>query len=41
MSSFKTQPVVWVMHAGALGDWVLTWPLLRTRGRSGAHVVAV
>jgi hypothetical protein len=29
------------MHAGALGDWVLIWPLLRALARGGAHVVAV
>lgn len=29
------------MHAGALGDWVLIWPLLRALGRGGAQVVVV
>jgi len=36
----RAGPVVWVMHAGALGDWVLVWPLLRAMARSGARVVA-
>lgn len=41
MSSAIAMPTVWVMHAGALGDWVLLWPLLRAIGRSPARVVAV
>lgn len=32
---------VWIMHAGALGDWVMVWPLLRALGRAGAAVIAV
>ncbi len=37
----STHDTIWVMHAGALGDWVLVWPLLRTLARGGATVVAV
>lgn len=32
---------VWVFHAGALGDFVLTWPLLRALVRGGAEVTVV
>lgn len=37
----KVRQTVWVMHSGALGDWVLVWPLLRALGRADAQVVAV
>jgi len=32
---------VWGFHAGALGDFVLTWPLLRALVRGGAEVTVV
>jgi len=41
VSSPDARAVVWVMHAGALGDWVLLWPLLRALGRAGTLVIAV
>lgn len=41
MNPAREPPTVWVMHAGALGDWVLVWPLLRALGRGGARVIAV
>lgn len=32
---------VWVFHRGALGDSILTWPMLRAQGERGARVVFV
>lgn len=40
MTSFVGRSVV-VFHAGALGDFVLIWPLLRALRRGGAEVVVV
>ncbi|MFN7022430.1 MAG: glycosyltransferase family 9 protein [Phycisphaerales bacterium] len=40
MKGFGGGSVV-VFHAGALGDYVLTWPLLRALRRGGAEVVSV
>lgn len=37
MSDFAGRRVL-VLHAGALGDFVLTWPLLRALQRQSAHV---
>jgi hypothetical protein len=41
VNTHESTPTVWIMHAGALGDWVLLWPLLRALARSGAHIIAV
>jgi len=35
------QARIWVFHAGALGDHVMIWPLLRAMVRSGADVTLV
>ena len=32
---------VWVFHAGALGDHVMIWPLLRAMARRGSNVIVV
>lgn len=31
----------WIFHAGALGDFVLIWPLVRTMARQGWHIRVV
>ncbi|MBL8990149.1 MAG: glycosyltransferase family 9 protein [Phycisphaerae bacterium] len=34
-------PSAFLFHAGALGDWVLTWPLVRALGRNGWRTALV
>jgi hypothetical protein len=41
MMASEHTSTVWVMHAGALGDWVMLWPLLRSLGRRGMTVIAI